>query len=92
MISPDIPTIDEGETLMLTCQTISNPVGGFMWYGPDGSLINNEISFTIPNIARGDSGNYTCVIENDRSETLSTTRMITVQCKFHFFIIIIIEQ
>ena len=91
LIFPDIDTVDEGETLFLACVTTSNPLGGFMWYGPDG-FINNEISFTIPNIARGDSGNYSCVIENDRSETLSTTRTITVQCKFHFFIIIIIQQ
>ena len=81
MISPDIATIDEGETLSLACETTSNPLGGFTWYGPDGLLINNEISFTIPNITRDASGPYTCVIEDDRNENLNSTQTITVQCK-----------
>ena len=75
-------TVNESDDLTLTCDhSASVPVDRFYWVMPNGSVLMNRPSIVLTNIMRSSSGNYTCNVQDDRNNTVSSTVTITVQCK-----------
>ena len=75
-------TVNESDDLTLTCDhSASLPVDRFYWVTPNGSVLMNRPSIVLTNIMRSSSGNYTCNVQDDRNNTVSSTVTITVQCK-----------
>ena len=75
-------TVNESDDLTLTCDhSASLPVDRFYWVMPDGSVLMDVPDIVLTNIMRSSSGNYTCNIQDDRSNTVTSTVTITVQCK-----------
>ena len=84
--STSVTTVDEGGDLTLSCDHLnSNPVTQFYWRTPNGSIINGTVNLALilplTNISRSSSGNYTCTVQDDRNNTVSSTVTIVVQCK-----------
>ena len=85
--SPSGTTVNEGGNLTLSCNHLnSNPVEQFYWRTPNGSIItgtlNLALMFQFTDILRSSSGNYTCIVQDDRNNTASSTVTIVVQCKW----------
>ena len=75
-------TVNESDDLTLTCDhSASLPVDRFYWVMPNRSVLMNVASIVLTNISRSSSGNYTCNIQDDRNNTVSSTVTIVVQCK-----------
>ncbi|KAF7205704.1 carcinoembryonic antigen-related cell adhesion molecule 5 [Nothobranchius furzeri] len=74
---PDVPQIDitpyritkygysslETETILFFCQAQSNPVSQYVWFYNDSQIYTGPW-FTISNIFRNQTGNYSCLAEN----------------------------
>ena len=75
-------TVNESDDLTLRCDpSASLPVDRFYWVMPNRSVLMNVASIVLTNIMRSSSGNYTCNVQDDRNNTVSSTVTITVQCK-----------
>ena len=88
--SPSGTTVDEGGNLTLTCNHINSfPVTQFYWRTPNGSIITGTVNLALmlpfTDILRSSSGNYTCTVQDDRSNTASSTVTVVVQCKLVWF-------
>ena len=84
--STSVTTVDEGGDLTLTCNHLNSfPVTQFYWRTANGSIINGTVNVALmlqfTDILRSSSGNYTCTVQDDRSNTASSTITIIVQCK-----------
>ena len=84
--SPNVTTVIEGDNLTLTCNHLNSfPVEQFYWRTPTGSIITGTVNLALmlqfTDILRSSSGNYTCTVQDDRSNTASSTVTIVVQCK-----------
>ena len=84
--SPSVTTVDEGDNLTLTCDHLNSfPVEQLYWRTANESIITGTVNlalmFQFTDILRSSSGNYTCTVQDDRSNTASSTVTIVVQCK-----------
>ena len=84
--SLSVTTVNEGDDLTLSCNHLnSNPVTQFYWRTPNGSIISGTVNLVLmlqfTDILRSSSGNYTCIVQDDRNNTASSTVTIIVQCK-----------
>ena len=75
-----------GYNLTLTCNHLNSfPVEQFYWRTANGSIINGTVNLELvlpfTDILRSSSGNYTCTVQDDRSNTASSTVTLIVQCK-----------
>ena len=85
--STSMTTVDEGGDLTLTCNHLNSfPVEQFYWRTPNGSIITGTVNLALmlqfTDILRSSSGNYTCIVQDDRNNTASSTVTIVVQCKW----------
>ena len=85
-----IVDVTEGDNLTLSCQDPGNTnVEGYQWFNDtDGMDVTDEtitppLSYTITNIQREASGNYSCVLTDDNIDNYqpTSTVAINVQCK-----------
>ena len=75
-------TVNESDDLTLTCDhSASLPVDRFYWVMPNGSVLMDVPDIVLTNIMRSSSGNYSCNVQDDRNNTVTSTATITVQCK-----------
>ena len=90
--TPNGTTFNEGDSFHLTCDhSESDPVARVYWL-LNGSMVTEQGSqLQVPatdtlqftNISRNYSGEYTCTIQDDRNDTVSSIKSIIVQCKSH---------
>ena len=84
-----IVDVTEGDNLTLSCQDPGNTnVEGYQWFNDtDGMDVTDEtitppLNYTITNIQREASGNYSCVLTDDNIDYQPTSTVtINVQCK-----------
>ena len=84
--STNVTAVNEGDDLTLSCNHLNSfPVTQFYWRTPNGSIITGTVNLALmlqfTDIFRSSSGNYTCTAQDDRSNTVSSTVTIIVQCK-----------
>ena len=84
--SPSVTTVNERDNLTFTCNHLNSvPVTQFYWRTPTGSIITGTVNLPLmlrfTDILRSSSGNYTCTVQDDRSNTASSTVIVVVQCK-----------
>ena len=73
----------EGNNLTLHCNARGNPTPNITWtkdYSP--SVLNQGITYSIVNIGRNASGNYTCTTWNGIGGQKKAIAAITVHCEF----------
>jgi len=85
-------TVNEGDSFRLTCDhSGSDPVTRVYWF-LNGSIVTEQASqLQVPttdtlqfiNISRNYSGEYNCTVQDDRGNTVSSIKSITVQSKSH---------
>ena len=84
-------TVNEGDSFRLTCDhSGSDPVILVNWL-LNGSVVTNNQSSVLQilvrdtlqftNISRNYSGDYNCIIQDDRGNTVSSSVNIIIQCK-----------
>ena len=78
--------VTEGQTATLSCAvTDANPNTGITWRwiktDSPNTVLDTGANYTIPNIQRGRSGNYSCTASNTAGASKAVTIDIDVQCK-----------
>ena len=62
--------IVEGSSVNLTCSSDANPAATYTWY--KGNEYEKPESLSFSTIQSSDSGEYTCVAENELGKTATT--------------------
>ena len=95
---PRAQTINETDTLVLTCELEGKPLANVAWQN-DGVRLDpskdnrlditqptrvngSESRLTITRVNRTDQGNYTCRANNSVDTVMSSTSRVTVQCEY----------
>ena len=73
----------EGNNLTLHCNASGNPTANITWTKDySSSVLNQGITYSIVNIGRNASGNYTCTTWNGIGGQKKAIAAITVHCEF----------
>lgn len=95
-VGPDAPQIDvtpysvtdrgyiamETEPVSLSCQAQSNPASQYIWFY-NNSQVHTGPQYTIANIQRLQTGDYTCLAQNSHRNTRSRkTISLIVYCEY----------
>ena len=73
----------EGNNLTLRCNASGNPTPNITWTKDySSSVLNQGITYSIVNIGRNASGNYTCTAWNGIGGQKKAIAAITVHCEF----------
>ena len=73
----------EGNNLTLHCNASGNPTANITWTKDySSSVLNQGITYSIVNIGRNASGNYTCAAWNGIGGQKKAIAAITVHCEF----------
>ena len=102
MSLPDEPTVTiqqcstlvtEGNNATLRCIASGNPVPSTGWIRKSiREVVSYNDMLILPNIKRNESGSYECLTWNGIGNNSTASCTIDVQCKLHYFIIIIINK
>lgn len=98
-VSPKEITVNTSDAVLLNCQYIANPASltSVKWY-KSGELVDvsashryeggnpENVALAIKETENGDSGNYTCELENTIGKGVSETEIeLDVLCKYKYW-------
>lgn len=76
-IEPAMPTVERGESIILTCTALGGPGNIFSWTQSSTALvISSEAVLTVSISSGGDGGVYRCSVENDAGNGNAFTTII----------------
>lgn len=79
-VPPLSQTIEEGDSLQLTCKASGRPSPTITWT-KDGKQVATGETLNVPKSKRTDSGVYTCSADNNVGGPRTAQSVVTVQCK-----------
>lgn len=80
---PSAIVIEESNDLSIICDSSESiPVTSHTWRDSTNTILSTSSVLTLPSITRSQAGVYTCTVEDDMGNTVSSSTDITVQRMF----------
>ena len=86
---PRNQTINESDTLLLTCNVGGNPAPNISWYRHDSDKeLATGSALLISHANRSHAGSYRCIASNGFGNPVTSQATVLINCKFIIIIII----